>query len=1657
MKILSIVLPLLLLLCPTAHHLTAGPLTGEKAIQHLKDTGQYESLAAAMTGARYGVKAADGAVARALAPNPAHGLRSTFTREGVRLEVRSGEATHQVDWRLQSLGYGAAQIAVPPGELKVSRQHVEIVRGPSPTPHSALATPQLVEWFNNTPGGLEHGFTLAERPATNSRGEPLRLVLTVTGDLAPQADATGQNLLLRDAAGQSVLTYEKLKVWDAAGAELPATMQVADGKVTLTVQEANAHYPLTIDPTFVQQAYLKASNTGAGDIFGSTVAVSGDTVVIGAQQEDSGATGVNGVGSETSFEAGAAYVFVRSGATWTQQAYLQASNAEDNDLFGQTVAISGDTVVVGAYRESGSAIGVNGPVNEGARSAGAAYVFVRSGTTWAQQAYLKASNTGSGDLFGVSVAVSGDTVVVGAPSEDSSATGVNSTANELAGQSGAAYVFVRSGTTWSQQAYLKASQVSESDNFGFSVAVAGNTVVVGAPFEDSSATGVNGTADELAGDAGAAYVFVRSGTTWSQQAYLKASQVSESDNFGGSVAVAGDTVVVGALSEDGSAAGVNGTADELSGQSGAAYCFVRSGTTWTQQAYLKASNTGKGDRFGKSVAVAGDTVVVGATSEDGSATGVNSTADELAGQSGAAYCFVRSGTTWTQQAYLKASNTGANDGFGASVAVSGDTVVVGALAEGSGATGINGNQNNNSAFESGAVYVFTVSDPCPVVADPAGPFTDTVGPIKPFVVLRENEALAGSQMIGAPSVVGFNDASQLALLAVQPCAEAGAPGNNYLLRLTLGGSGPLKELSSFAPSLERTNLGLGLRDDGRIISFDSFDSPNNEDPPIVNGRIWQGASFTLLPAALREVGEEIAFGGEVKARAVSANGNFYVVSISRNGGRETVLLNGQGTALQTFPNVVPIEPIQISDAGQFLGAPASNPANIHVYQPNGPAIQIGDPVQHIRLSRDGTALARLDKLTGQTRAFVLQVANSAGGVAATVINPSASDTFVDSFETWRGTQNGLIQSNQIIGGVRRFLDVLAVQRLKRPLGDQIMTVIEAEDTAGVAGLYYIRSSARSGKVHASGKIPRITGLAYPDTTGHSAGSDAFLNRQGEILVQDSTPVFDKEGGVTGQSVVFSILHANTLTKFKQNSHGSLLTGLAANPETRWFDQPVNPNLPIGKRKKFGAVGCTLTSMATIASFYGMEISPLEVRDIMLSLGAINDKNATTVSKFRLTAGNKTLKRTGEGETFADIVSELRGGNAVLLKVPNKKSSAVATIKVGEDINGKDILVELPPLADGSYRFNGKGHYIVAYGLNPSLAPASAVTAADILISDPAYSYQQVYATAYTAGEELVHVTLADYFGRIAADPDYFFDVREWFDHNRFHRATGELVNAAEPAHIQRWRLVEGSLPPEPSIDVFSPVELAITANGKRYVSAPALARAGDILLERIAPDNIGAFDEENDTGTGADEPFDEFPPYTLLLPPELAGVSLDFEILGIGSGSYKIVLNPAKPGFESTSFLSGNTALGQTQLGRINVVAAKNTFTDWAAGFPALGNQNGFSDDPDGDGINNGFERFLGTHPLETSAGLTLTAGSTIAGFQHTRSKFPGTDVVAVYEWSTNLTEWHPSGETVAGVSVTLTAVVIATTATTETVAITPSRSGAPSVLFYRLRLQLLE
>jgi len=466
----------------------------------------------------------------------------------------------------------------------------------------------------------------------------------------------------------------------------------------------------------VQQAYLKASNTDEGDRFAwdGAVAVDGDTVVIGAHYEGSDSTGINGDEANNDADrSGAVYVFVRSGGSWSQQAYLKASNTNALDQFGRSVAIDGDTIVVGAKFESSNATGVNGDQDNNIASAsGAAYVFVRSGGSWSQQAYLKASNTGFVDQFGISVAIDGDTVAIGAPSEDSNAKGVNGDqSNNLASDSGAVYVFVRNGGSWSQQAYIKASNTDAADEFGSVVALSGDTLSVSARFEDSKTTSVNGNDnDNDAEDAGAVYVFFRSEDNWSQQAYLKASNAEAGDIFGHSIAIDEDTIVVGAHLEDSNAMGVSGDESNNDAEfAGAAYVFTRSGGDWSQQAYLKASNNEEDDRFGTAAAVYGDTLVI-SSFEGSNATGVNGNQTiNFASRSGAAYIFTRSANSWTQQAYLKASNTEVQDQFGASMALAQDTVVIGARFEDSNATGVNGDQANNEADGAGSAYVFDLA------------------------------------------------------------------------------------------------------------------------------------------------------------------------------------------------------------------------------------------------------------------------------------------------------------------------------------------------------------------------------------------------------------------------------------------------------------------------------------------------------------------------------------------------------------------------------------------------------------------------------------------------------------------------------------------------------------------------------------------------------------------------------------------------------------------------------------------------------------------------------------------------------------------------------------------------------------------------------------
>ncbi len=442
--------------------------------------------------------------------------------------------------------------------------------------------------------------------------------------------------------------------------------------------------------TWVQQAYVKPSNTGQSDHFGASVALSrdGNTMAVSAHWESSAATGVNppspdgfggargGQEDDSLRQAGAVYVFTRSGSTWTQQAYLKASNTGragegdvpgDGDQFGYAIALSGDgaTLAVGAITEDSAAQQINGNQHDDSQpSSGAVYVFTRTGASWAQQAYLKGSYIEAGDLFGFAVALSddGSTLVASAFDERGSARAIDGPHDNRANGAGALYVFTRTGGVWTQEAYIKGSRTEATDQLGYAVAISddGNTIAAGAGDEDCLTPGINppgcdndspprGAANIWVG---AAYVFVRTGGAWTEQAFIKATNARPYSSFGVKLALSGDgsTLAVTAYLEDNGGQGVRAptlqpflTVDHLNPwrehqtqaeESGAVYVYARSAGTWTARAYVKGSNTDAGDEFGSAVALSRDgrTLVVGAHNEDGP----GNSADD----SGAAYVFM---------------------------------------------------------------------------------------------------------------------------------------------------------------------------------------------------------------------------------------------------------------------------------------------------------------------------------------------------------------------------------------------------------------------------------------------------------------------------------------------------------------------------------------------------------------------------------------------------------------------------------------------------------------------------------------------------------------------------------------------------------------------------------------------------------------------------------------------------------------------------------------------------------------------------------------------------------------------------------------------------------------------------------------------------------
>ena len=382
--------------------------------------------------------------------------------------------------------------------------------------------------------------------------------------------------------------------------------------------------------TTYTETRLLANDIDRGDQFGLAVAIQGNVAVVGAPWD-----------SPLGFATGAAYVFEKTTSGWQLQQKLTADDSPSFRLFGASVAIDGDRIVVGAYGDQ-----------DGGNFAGAAYVFVRSGSTWVQEQKLTGSENSIADAFGFSVAIEGDTIVCGAfGNSDASQTEV-----------GSAYVFRRTPNGWVEQQELTASDAAPAMRFALSVSISNNTIVVGG--DGNSALGSY---------TGAIYIFTFDGSNWTEQQKLHAQDASEGSSFGYHVAISGDTIVAGAPGD------IVGTL-----MHGAAYVFSRKTNGWSQDRKLVGKDTNAFDGFGWRVAVNADTIVVASFNDS-----------ELAFNGGSAYVYKRNGQSgWSLYDRLYPSDPAKDDMFGSAVAASGNSVLVGASAK------------SDIEFMAGAAYVF---------------------------------------------------------------------------------------------------------------------------------------------------------------------------------------------------------------------------------------------------------------------------------------------------------------------------------------------------------------------------------------------------------------------------------------------------------------------------------------------------------------------------------------------------------------------------------------------------------------------------------------------------------------------------------------------------------------------------------------------------------------------------------------------------------------------------------------------------------------------------------------------------------------------------------------------------------------------------------------
>ena len=476
--------------------------------------------------------------------SPSSRFRAYFAPSGAHLVSVDPKSPWQWTQRLTGYGYGA-ELATPQASDPVTTANrLDYARGRG-----------ITEWFLNDSRGLEHGFTVHEAPPHKDAG-PLTVTMALETGLTPQLNTEADSLAFTNAEGKTVLHYAGLKSWDATGRVLPSRIESrAHGEWALLVDDAEAQYPVTIDPLIYVSTEITAPDGQSNDYFGAAVAISGNTAVVGAQV------------AEVDLEIpGAAYVFVRDGlGGWNFQAKLIADDPLAM-LFGFTVDIDGDTVVVGSVYDN----------NEKAVAYGAAYVYTRTGTTWTKRGKLTASDGEQGDYLGYSVGISGDTIVAG---------------TDRVG----AYVFVKPSGGWASGTEAALLLASDSDQLGKAVAIDGNTIIASDEGADSEVTPFTG----------AVYVFEKPGGGWSgtlnEIAKLTATGGASGDAFGQSLDISGDTVLVGAPHVD---------LDSLT-WSGAAYVFVRDGSGWLQEDTLISSTVAAQAVFGSAVGISGDVAVVG--------------------------------------------------------------------------------------------------------------------------------------------------------------------------------------------------------------------------------------------------------------------------------------------------------------------------------------------------------------------------------------------------------------------------------------------------------------------------------------------------------------------------------------------------------------------------------------------------------------------------------------------------------------------------------------------------------------------------------------------------------------------------------------------------------------------------------------------------------------------------------------------------------------------------------------------------------------------------------------------------------------------------------------------------------------------------------------